>query len=316
MDNSFCHYTSAEAFLSIISHFENQELTFWASNVYYMNDPKEMVCLYEEIQRVLPKVEKDLGYADMPLSKVQFPVRIEGDKILSTEKLLFDLFYNRIYKNFYVMSFSNQIDTLPMWSLYGNNGGGICLVFDRERINKFLFVELNGKRGDAKKLVDVIYNLEEDKTYRTIKELYMNIVNDKSKKYNSFVERKLWLMIQVLTLFSGEVKDSAYEYEKEVRLIDHIIDKKDLLDIPLPWEDLKTTTTETIEEYIKRPQIRCKDGRLIPYKEFKLPVDALISIIVGPSTNIQQQINALKIALDNAKIENVAVIPSIVPYRV
>lgn len=32
----------------------------------------------------------------------------------------------------FIISFSSCRDTLPMWSMYGQNGKGLCLCFDKE----------------------------------------------------------------------------------------------------------------------------------------------------------------------------------------
>lgn len=126
MGNLLYHYTSADAFVSMLNHAKansSKELAFWASNVYYMNDTKEMTIVFEELERVLPKIEEVLGITENAFSKIDFLRYIENNKVIEVIK---NFFYERIFREVYVISFSDQRDTLPMWSLYGSNGNGVC----------------------------------------------------------------------------------------------------------------------------------------------------------------------------------------------
>ena len=63
------------------------------------------------------------------------------------------------------------------------------------------------------------------------------------------------------------------------------------------------------------PDVRVKNGILIPYKEIQLPVACLTSVIVGPTNNSRLQCEAMKTLLKKAKV-NIKVISSSVPYRI
>lgn len=73
MGKQIFHYTSADAFVSMVNTGGgiHGELTFWASSVYYMNDTSEMTVLYDELIKILPKIEKELNLADNLLSEIQ-----------------------------------------------------------------------------------------------------------------------------------------------------------------------------------------------------------------------------------------------------
>ena len=159
--NDIFHYTSIDAFVQMLkmkTKTKASNLTFWASNVHYMNDPHEMDFLYGEINRVLPELEKEMGIneKDMPFSAFNFSnINSNGIKV-ELDNDFREIIYNIIYKNVYAISFSRKKDYLPMWSMYGNNGGGLCLQFNYDKLKSY--IENVGKKDLTKKKgFEVVY---------------------------------------------------------------------------------------------------------------------------------------------------------------
>lgn len=101
------HYASVRALydgIIVKKPEENKEICLRVSNCAYMNDPQE--------------VREGISFVD----------KISGFK--STLKASKDD-ENRLKEMFYLISFTSKKDFLPMWSMYGNNGTGITLGFDR-----------------------------------------------------------------------------------------------------------------------------------------------------------------------------------------
>lgn len=179
------------------------------SNACYMNDPSEGQSLIKAL-----------------VSKTQdFP----------------DLWVGQSY-NIYLSCFTTAIDELPMWSMYGNDGKGCCLLFKKDFFdftseefsdelaiddhcageNNFLFrvVYLSSKTNEItldtfpqddknldKKVANAISNLQ----------FHLNKIGHiQGKKRNKTVN-------DILTFILGQIrylfKDDSYAHEHELRLI-------------------------------------------------------------------------------------------------
>ena len=66
------------------------------------------------------------------------------------------LFYRNEFEvsSVYLSSFTTAIDNLPMWSQYGNNGKGCCIVFNKNYFDK------------PKEVHDITENLKENESVR------------------------------------------------------------------------------------------------------------------------------------------------------
>lgn len=105
------HYTSIEALFGGIIVRQPQtdkELCLWMSNCQYMNDPEELntgIRFASDILKMSPDIlEKHASE------------------------------YQQIKDNLYITFFSAASDCLPMWAMYGKNGNGIALGFNKEII--------------------------------------------------------------------------------------------------------------------------------------------------------------------------------------
>lgn len=312
------HYTSTDAFVQMLEKMKkdkSSDLTFWASNVHYMNDPHEMEFLYDELQRVLPELEKELAVNEhnTPFSAFDFSNNLPKSFKLDLDNDLKEIIFNVIFKNVYAISFSHQEDYLPMWSLYGNRGGGLCLRFDYKKL--ISFYEKIKNEDLTKRLYEIKYDIKDKEIWQKVKTFYQEyhaqISSDNGK--DPFQLRRSFIA-RVLLEFSLTMKHHSYSYEKEVRLIDHVVNINELGDIgnminvePVYGKHKKATL----------PDVRVKNGLLIPYKEIKLPISCLNAVIVGPTINSRLQCEAMDILLKKADLDklDIKVIKSSVPYR-
>lgn len=219
--------------------------------------------------------------------------------------------YNQIYKNVYAISFSRKDDYLPMWSLYGNNGGGLCLNFDYYKLKSF-FERVN-KEDITKRIIEIKYDIKDNDIWQIIKNRYQEYHKQISNEEGEDpLQLRRTFIARVLLECSLLMKHHSYSYEEEIRLIDHAVMIDDLGDIykKIKLEPLRGKYKKTVE-----PDVRVKNGILIPYKEIQLPVACLTSVIVGPTNNSRLQCEAMKTLLKKAKV-NIKVISSSVPYRI
>jgi Protein of unknown function (DUF2971). len=279
----------------------SKEFAFWASNVYYMNDTKEITILYDELIKILPKIENDLGLSDNLLSEIVFPDNFVEDK--SAEDIIKSFFYECLYRHVYVISFSDQRDTLPMWSMYGKNGNGLCLVFDIDKVNNFL--------DNHHKVNRVYYSLDTKPVYDYLVEKYKRYYYEKD---TSALLKKIGLIVSVFLGLSGKVKNSAYSFEQEYRIIENVIDEDDLSKWPIK---LNEDNIQPIEKpnYVTGVKVRVQNGLMIPYVEIKLPIECLSAVIIGPSINQKLQREGLRILLAGTHLKDEDIILSDIPYR-
>ncbi len=304
------HYTTVDAFVSMLKQMKQDEvdyLTFWASNVHYMNDPHELEFFYDELMRVMPMLEDELSIADVRFSAFSIPKDTAMGFDIDMD--MKENVYKGIFRSACAVSFSKHRDYLPMWSLYGNNGGGLCLEFDRFKLTEWLKPEV--RKGI--RLMDISYNVKDAEIWDRLKILYKAYhdgINEKKEGQDVLSMRQSFIAT-VLLEFSMRMKHSAYAYEDEMRLYDHIV-------YPGDADEIIAKGMTTLEDWSydkdRDPDVRVKNGMLIPYKKIKIPLSSLQSIIVGPSRNTKLQCNALDILLRNMGLK-IDVVPSAVPYR-
>lgn len=217
------HYTSVEAFEKMFRKMKEDnstELVFWASKVHYMNDPNELSFLYDELLNALPDLEKDLGIKDVPFSMFLSLSKNQLGISLDLFKDIKDIVFNKIFKSAFAISFSKQKDYLPMWSLYGCNGSGLCLEFDYNALKEHF-----SETDTLSRLIEQHYYLREIDIWPKVAAFYLyyhdkvlpsNGNKDPLKQCREFVAR-------VLLEISPILKNQSYAYEKEVRLFNHAI---------------------------------------------------------------------------------------------
>ena len=249
---------------------EGEEICLWASNYMYMNDPNEIATGQKYVDEVLNEYFLEDNNTD-------------GKEVQELEDL-----------DYYITSFSKTKDSLPMWGMYGKNGAGIALGFDREVIENtnpalykcvYLDDELKSK---------VKYFCEKVKGDKISKETLSAIVllgvlalslNKDKNQTEEIIDN-----ITLFLLFMIYAKDPAYKYEDEVRLLIH--------------PDANT-----------KIKYRAQSNLIIPYIENSFPKEALKEVWIGPTADMKRTVKSVKTYLDHKGFTDVKIIPSEVPYR-
>lgn len=197
------HYTSMDALCSMLSEYRKNSstgnLTFWASSIFTMNDPREMSYGAEVLEILLPAIEKLFG---LP------PENSLDIKNLDREKVLKDTTTTP-----FVLSFTANEDELGMWNLYGDNGCGISLILSKDVKS----IPLEG--GNSSGLVKVNYNKGID-NYPNLANIFNNGIiewrnhNDPVK----IMECKERTLSKLFTQLCPYIKSEAYKNENEYRI--------------------------------------------------------------------------------------------------
>ncbi|MCQ2113479.1 MAG: DUF2971 domain-containing protein [Bacteroidaceae bacterium] len=273
------HYTTMEGLYGILNGIEaikgEYTLNMWASNIFSLNDPEELLYGYSVLRKWLPKIEAELNVDNQEkLSRIWSIAKV-AKKYSHYNKLLLESL--QCQDNIpYIISFSRVIDNLAMFRLYGNDASGVCLVFSYGAI-----------KGVCS-LYDVCYNEELDSNkyspydmLRTDYGLYLANIKNKEMDANEKFQLMLQHLVSYILITAPYLKKGDYEFEKEIR-----------------YSELCQLTNEI--------KFRTsKNGNIIPYKETKIPFIAINRIIIGPCACFNSAKKSIELILKSKGIINI-----------
>ncbi|MDE5421806.1 DUF2971 domain-containing protein [Ancylomarina sp. DW003] len=218
------HYTTMGTLQSILKNVDKKEaLILRGTHVEYLNDETEYVFACDILEGMLKDYVNAKDATD------------EKNLLKNMNIRKFEDIGSLITGKPYVTSLSENHDNLSMWNTYGENGRGVAIGIKKESIDRW---------------IKCSYDREAFKSYMSsfIADLYEKI---------SFVDG---FRYEDPALFLGilytSIKHSAYEYEKE-------------------WRIVKCASNGDVE-YQER------NGLLKPYIEHNFEKNALKEIIIGP----------------------------------
>lgn len=278
------HYTSAPGLLGMLDKYteETPVLSMWATNALYMNDPSEFRLGQYVFHNILPDVESELNIPESEKLSLAAQTMIQDgifDKLEVGGSARVETINQGIA---YVLSLSQERDTLPMWRMYAQNGNGLAIVFDKKMLTELYGESLKecmyatqGNYGEFKEIV---------------KNEYIQYKQDNPffRLCNPYIQ--LMFITHLYHRFCAYLKDSAYAYEKEVRL--------------------KATSADKI-------LYREKDGLIIPYVTIQLPISCVKEIIIGPTADPIRMKMSISMYLQSKGIDDslINISHSTIPYR-
>lgn len=197
------HYTSMETLCNMLNvykrHMPKGNLTFWASSIFTMNDPREMKHGKDVLERLLPTLEK--LFMLPPENRLEI-------QALDTDKILKD-----ITKTPFVLSFTANYDDLSMWNLYGDSGRGISLILSKE-LNPY---PINGIKNSD--IVKVNYK-KGINNYPNLADIFNKGIIEWRSYHdpNRIKECKERTLSELFTQLCPYIKSEAYEKENEYRI--------------------------------------------------------------------------------------------------
>lgn len=279
------HYTTAAAFMGMMQNCtsEHRYLTMWATHAMYLNDPTEYQYGKNVCRKLLQDVEAELNILeDERLSKQMYSETMQGyfdtlDRGFSQQPSAIS------HGTPYIISFSRNRDSLPMWNTYAQRGNGIAIGFD-ERILK-----LDNRHISLKQC----YYDVEDKDYTKVKtaiRMSYHMLKEESQNDPTIAYvRKIDLMLSLYTEVAAYIKHQGYKDEKEIRC--RINKSEDIL-------------------------YRESNGLIIPYVETLIPFERVNEIIIGPTIDQERLKHSLHMLLwTKMQNHNIDVISSAIPYR-
>lgn len=277
----YYHYTSLGTFLAILHGIDYNSgesvlkeigpiLHLHASRIDTVNDPTEMTIDKSTFLSIVRHYEENKN------PKFRISNRIES---MDDEKFLELIKNERSDYLPYIVCFSQNEDFLPMWSLYGDKGRGVCLgFFALDILTKSVpFQELINPCTPVI-IGDVCYHTDE------ISDAILRAIELNYPKTEGNIEDSIANMYLAASPF---IKDSSYEYENEFRICVFNFVKKEIgimydsektyIDYYIPVSFLKTVTlgaklcssiaSELLSDYFtqKKLQIEIKKSQ-IPFR--------------------------------------------------
>lgn len=295
------HYTSPEAFLSII-----QEKKIRFTDYRYMNDKSENVYV---VKVLLDFLEKNKGkYPNA--EEVVYEMLKEND-LKSIQNLdICSIKYTQIPRFTYkparkcVFCMCDEQDSLHMWNYYVNNNSYRGMNIGIKVINFLnIFDSAETKLLDPIQIFygSVLYN--QNKQFKEIETLMKNtekciksIHSNNNNNNQKYAILRLREYIDTKGLFYKSVK---FKDEKEYRIVIEIDEK--ILD---------ANKIDGIEECY------CvKNGIISPYLNVQLPNDAISSVCLSPMTEFQISHDSIKRLLEHNEFINFSICKSKIPIR-
>ena len=267
-----------DAFLGLLESVkkssDKKRFIFRATNIFFLNDPSEFIHGQKILMEVLKRLEyeKSINY-DLCISNLfkRHSEKREED----WQEILIDTIYEQNESPF-VISFSRNEDSLPMWLNYGDYGKGICLAFAEYRsrfcdkiINLSKISEAKIDIFDSLGTYDVYYD-EKDivakdsllrKNIETIYNYYLS--QTKTLQPNELFNIQLGTLRAFSEVIAPYIKTKEYESEREVRLAKSILRDKN--------------------NKVSELEFRCNaKGHLVPYINVEIPTRQLDFVRIGP----------------------------------
>ena len=287
-------YTSMEALFAILEGCrkddearKNHIIPFRASCIYNVNDPREMKLGFDAIKKFLPNFEKKQSN-NLYLSEVYKDQDTENKCRKNCNNQILDGMIDTGIVP-YTSSFSRKRDFLPMWSLYGGNLKGACLVFD--------LMKLIDSVNDGMQFGFVSYE-DDESDADNLESFFPQIYGwfQKSDKTNMTIDDKILELSSICYVFSPFFKSKDWEYESEFRIVCHKNYGIDLY-----------TSYESIKRLLLNPMPK---NKVEPYVYYHIKANAIKEIIVGPTARYNDVEHILRNELNECLMYEVKITPS------
>lgn len=278
------HYTNIE---SLISIFNTNSI--WASNSLFLNDKEELISIKKNIDMYISKKKYTSAFLDFVNSK-------------------FDELSPSISERTYVVSFTKNRDSIPLWRIYAQKDGynfGIGKQIFFETIHNDKTIALINKKGESQKVESLVFtgnviydDHEKEKQLSKYLDL-LYLVFMKEDQINEDDYMKYYSMIfSDIILYAYLCKTPVFEIEEEYRLIVYLKNEEE---------------RQLFEQY------RTRDGAIIPYIKIDIcdkEMSFITQLNIGPCSNVEIRKESLKLFLDHIKVRNnYSIHASQIPYR-
>ena len=243
---------------------------------------------YDALKRFLPQYENSVP-KELKLSEVYNNIEYE-------EACKRDYIYERNTDTIltgiipYVISLSKKRDYLPMWSMYGHKGKGVCIMLGSYILQDHLV--------DGFEMDSVAYGtrIGQKVLSEKIPEAYSFYIKEyKNNLGKMTMETKIRELATLCLHVSPFFKYKDYKYEEEFRMAYNVYYGQDLFNNPRP--------------------IIIKENKVKPYIEVPVPIESLKGIIIGPDADYEVMKHVLGLELESCGLASKIIQKSKIAYR-
>lgn len=258
------HYCSLETLTAIVKNG-----SFHMSNAFCMNDYKE-VEWFKSIGRSVLEAERDriTGHrqaaGDPPPGTLRLPANSPSHEYFHAR--LFNSLSKPAFDHVYCGCFSEHTDDLSQWRGYADSARGVCIGVDLDAV-----VSSNEPNCPDLRVVTVEYQQgrQREEAQRIIMDhaarVGDNIVDGMNQAASAY---------STLRRLAPEFKNPAFHGEREVRLIAQTSAHGDF--------DASVYNAGLLNGLPSDIEFRQRNGKLIPYVQLQLPLDAIYHVWLGP----------------------------------
>lgn len=292
MSDKLYHYTSTEAFLSIM---ENQEL--WLTDIKYLNDATEFEYTLMQAERMHRELIS--GAAATFVENVTNKVK----RLALIDK-----------RTAYVFSMSEEGDLLSQWRGYCAGPGGVSVGFSTSSLMEYC-------SNHYLPLRTCVYEVElqQSELLQLWRSLYMNLLGRnmeevalmREEQVVSLLEQRRKELYDDDDVIKGEYVHCIMEFWSDV-VMSAPINKHNAFAEEKEW---RLVLGNEAEAHDTKVNYRPKSGYIVPYLKIKAPVECISEIILGPSAEPELARNSMRRFVEDHFETKVDVVTSNVPYR-
>lgn len=279
------HYTSNEAFLSII---ENRSI--WLSNLQLSNDASEGRYFIDQTKKFILEQQKDFTLYQKPLTFLREHCTALG------------------------ISFSEFGDLLSQWRAYADDGTGVSIGFDRKQLAVLVTKgeqSLKGMQLSKVKYAD--YTQEEFPSGKIIS-LIEEIEDERNSILQAVDGEGFGSKVRALH-FNKDLKNLTFDKLAELT-VDQFFLKQPFFSEEQEWRLIICTPQSSQISQLPNLQFKSQKDKIVPYLPFPkkaLPSQIIKEVVLGPKN--KTPIEVVKIFLKEKGFEDVKVKRSKGSYR-
>lgn len=292
-ENLLYYYCSMETFAEIM-----RSKKVWLRNLLEMNDPSELLLRNVNFaQRIFCHYQKapfEIKYGDRENKEAM-------NVLLTPAHCFFSLGANAIHNNlFFAICMSSQENSLSQWRMYADNGKGVCLGFDKCKIQEYIKDKTDYQLQQIEYFQDV--NVVIDKICANVLAQIKTLhdANDQSGLKN-FMNT----MLQQCMPEWSRYKVDDYAGENETRLVY----QKQAQTVP------ENVDAEKIEnEFLSDIHWTIRNGKIDLHTELNICDLGLSTITLGPANSNSKEMLNIMLAKEEIYIPNDKLYKSAIPY--
>ncbi|MDA1053512.1 MAG: DUF2971 domain-containing protein [Planctomycetota bacterium] len=203
------------------------------------------------------------------------------------------------YQNVYCACFSQVRDDLSQWRAYADDGRGVAVKFDLERIQDANQDQVGDWLLDFH---EVEYDVRgQELMAEDVIKMHSEALRDEEFGSARDVAKSAY---QYLSLIAPRCKNPAFKGEREIRLLVQSFTPNDT-----------TIYDEAVFNFAKGLGIWERNGVLVPYTEVEIPTEAISEVVLGPRFGGLENEAAVKLLLTKYNFKTAQISTSEASYR-